>query len=71
MASYRVYCCDSRGKIFSVDDFEAPDDAGSVQRAHKLVNGAAPMFEVWQRERLVFRQSKTVESGTEPQLPSA
>lgn len=58
MPSYRIYYCDAGGKIFSADDFEATDDAGSIERARKLVNGRAPIFEVWQRDRLVHRYPK-------------
>ena len=58
MSSYRVYYCDAGGRIFSADDFEATDDAGSVARARKLVNNRAPIFEVWQRDRLVHRHPK-------------
>ena len=59
MASYRVYYCDARGKVFSANDFEATDDAGAIDRAVTLVGGKVQIFEVWQRDCLIHRHPKS------------
>ena len=68
MASYRVYYCDYHGKIFSADDFVAMDDERAVERAASLVKRTAPMFEVWHRNRLVYRPPQAAQvSGDKPE----
>jgi hypothetical protein len=63
MASYRVYYCDRGGRVFSADDVEAIDDAGSIERARRLVSGPVPIFEVWHRDRLVHRHPRSVQTS--------
>jgi hypothetical protein len=68
MAFYRVYYCDCDGKVFSTNDVEATDDAGSIECARRLVNGPAPIFEVWHRDRLVHRHPRSAQtSGRNPE----
>ena len=62
MASYRVYYCDYDGKIFSADDFVGMDDSGAIRRASSLAKGNAPIFEVWHRDRLVYRQPHSAQT---------
>jgi hypothetical protein len=65
MASYRVYYYDYLGKIFSADDIEASEDTDAIQRAASLVR--VPVFEVWQRDRLVHRHPTSAEGrGDKP-----
>ena len=58
MASYRIYYCDARGKVFSADDFNAAADASAVERAKSMAGRRSKIFEVWHRDRLVYRNPK-------------
>jgi hypothetical protein len=58
MGSYRIYFCDGRGRIFAAENFDAIDDEDAIKRATALTNGKPPpIFELWQRDRLVHRHS--------------
>ena len=59
MPSYRVYYCDAHGKVFSADDFNAAADTGAVDRAKSMAGRHGKIFEVWQRDRLVYRHPGT------------
>jgi len=75
VATYRIYYCDAKGKVFSVDDFEATDDAGAIERARVRVNGRSAIFEVWERDRLIHRHTKLKElpviGGKPPRIDRA
>jgi hypothetical protein len=70
MATYRIYYCMKDDKRFGVNDFDAPDDTGAIERARRqgtLLN--VPIFEIWQGDSLVYREDRT--QGVSRQFPSA
>lgn len=54
MASYRLYCLDSAGRISLAEWIEAGDDAQALGQA-RLLKGGARKCEVWEGKRLVGR----------------
>lgn len=53
MIDYRLYRCDSTGKIISAEWLSAPDDAEALAQAKALEAGV--IVEIWERQRLVAR----------------
>lgn len=53
MIDYRLYRCDSSGKIQSAEWLAASDDAAAVAQAHALATGT--IVELWERQRFVAR----------------
>lgn len=57
MPRYRLYYCDRNGKRFATHDFEATDDDSSLGRARAIARLKSPLFELWEGQRLVYREN--------------
>ena len=53
MAHYRIYYGDLSGHIFTAQDLEAGDDQEAAAIAGS--KGCSAVYEVWDRQRLVYR----------------
>ena len=53
LATYRVYCVGSTGKIIAGQWVEASDDSDACSRAQDVCNALASKVEVWEGGRFV------------------
>jgi hypothetical protein len=68
MPAYRIYYGNFSGAVFTADDLEAADDQQAI--ANAKAKGWSAAFEIWERQRLVYRHPSNIRfnGGKPPRL---